>query len=930
MNPANRHLPAAEDAGRLHERGDSLATIEEVLACASVGSGAVLALVGESGLGKTTLLELAITRARARGFAIGAARGDSAESSLPFGLLQQAASSLGDSGRFADLAASSPAEPNARRFYATTTWLHQRAAEHPLLLAIDDLHWADPDSLALIGFLCRRVEQLPVALVLTSRPWPQEASELLGRLHGSGTAHLEVLTPLSHRAAASVLKERLGGTPEPATAQQAWSLCAGNPLLLEQVAHAVREGTPIPEGSSAALRARFLLGRFAGVPANAYRYAQMASVFGTDFRLSVLPSAAELTESQADTALTALSHSGLVSGERPGWAKFCHPLLCQAIYDDIAPPLRAHLHARAFEALLAVDAAAGESASHALRAGLAGDRRAVAVLSRAGRDAVRAGATASGRTHLVGAVELAGEAADPTLLLSLAEAYMSTGDLTGADKLGGEVLAVADLDRATSIQAHWVVARAAMFLGREARAWEHFQTGAELACESNPDLAANVLLYAAMMWWMSRGPRRCLEAAARARELAQSSQVRREAAAVWAQAALMMSEPGGLDALKSAGRLTAGSATRALPDFLISGAPLLAWLLGARMVERFDQAQPAFAVGHAAAERAGSPLVMGLCLVAHADTLTRLGRLTEALELLDRADRLADFSLAIGPWAAVGRAYVLLEQGRPAQSRAQCTAVERVLAALPDRFPLLALWVWRILADLHLAEGDVAEACELLERLEDRARVSGIVEPCVVPWHAVAVRANLAAGRFDKVARLADALEQSVSTLPCRWPRAVAVGARALVAEHGGDRSAARQHFEGALVLLEHAPLPLAGAELRLAFGAFLRRGGERQAARAMLRSALQAAQSAGAGRWQAAAEQELRVAGARRRGVSEGLTVQEQRVAALAAEGLSNKELAARLSITPKTVSNHLEHIYQKLGIHGRRELMRKPADLR
>ncbi len=919
---------SATPRSTLHEREGALLAVEEVLRRSAEGHGAVLGLLGEAGLGKTTLLERACSDAREQGFRVALARGEAAESALPFGLLQQAASSLGDSARFADLAASSPAEPGARRFYATTKWLEQHA-EEPLLLAIDDLHWADADSLALVGFLCRRVAGLPVACVVTSRPWPPEAAAMLGALHGDGRAHLESLKPLSDGASSRLMAEALGAAPEERIAHQAWSLSAGNPLLLEQVAHAIQEGTPIPEGSSARLRERFLVGRFTtAVPDSALRYAQMASVFGPNFRLSVVPRAAELTDQQADSALSALSTSGLLLGGRPGWGRFAHPMLCQAIYDDISPALRPRQHAKAFAALVAVDVPAAEAASHAVRAGLAGDASAVAVLTTAGREALRAGATASGRAHLTAAVELAGAAATPDLLLSVSQARMADGDLEGAAELGARVLEVPGVDRATSVQAHWSLGRAAMFAGHDTRGEEHFQAAADLASDADPDLAAQVLLDGAMMWWMAQGPRASIEVARQARGLAQSARAAGEAAAVWAQAALMSADPGGMRALESAGGLTAESTGQAVPDFLISGGPLLAFLFGCKIVERFDQAENAFAVSRSGAERVGSPLAIGLCLVTHADTLTRLGRLDEALALLDRAGQLADFSVLVGPWAAIGRAHVLLELGRSSESRTQCATVDGILAAVPGRFPLLRLWLWRIVADLQLAEGDVTGACALLERVEALAGESGIVEPCVVPWHALAVRANLAAGRIEEVSRLAAQLETSTSGLPCRSPRAVAAGARALVAEREGDRRAAREQFEVAVSQLQHTPMPLARSELLLSYGSFLRRGGERQEARAKLKCALEAAVSAGGGRWQAAAEQELRVAGGRRRPAATRLTAQEQRVAALATEGLSNKQLAARLGITPKTVSNHLEHIYQKLDIHSRRELMTAPVE--
>jgi DNA-binding CsgD family transcriptional regulator len=926
-----RYLAHDHDVGRggeLRERDGARARIEEVLSSARGGGGTVLGLIGEAGLGKTSLLEEAIERGRALGFRVALARGDSAESSLPFGLLHQAAVELGGADRFERLAAGTAGEAHARRFYATARWLDAQAAS-PLLLAIDDLHWADPDSLELIAFLCRRVAGLPVAFVVTLRPWPQQAADTLAALDGGGHARLETLAALSVEAGAAMLEELLGSPVAPGVAGRAWSLSAGNPLLLEQIAHGLRRGDGLPAGSSAAAREHLLLPRFAGMPAEALRYARSACVFGTRFRLGVMAAAADLGSGQADAALAALTQGGLIQTGGPGWGEFRHPMFRQAIYDDIPEPVRERLHARAFDALLAAAVAPAEIAPHATRAGLTGDPRAVDVLTRAGRDAMGAGATASGRTQLAAALELAGAGAEPRLLLSVAESRMVSGDLDGARELGDRVLAAPGAAPAMPVRAHWLLARTAFFGGGEAAAEEHFRA-AGAAAGDDRELAVSVLLDAASVRWMTRGPAACLAVAGEARELAHGTALSDEAAAVWAQAALMAGDAGGLDALDSAAGLLERASPVDPPDFLFSGGPLLAYLYGVKVVERFDDALRAFAVSHAAAERAGSPLAIGLCLVTHADTLTRLGRPSEALDMLDRAVRVADFSVAVGPWAAIGRAHVLLEMGRLRESREQCAGVAALLAALPDRLPLLRLWLWRIEADLQLAGGDVEGSCAMVERIEDLGRRAGIVEPCVVPWHGLAIRANHAAGRFAELERHAAQLEALTRDMPCQAPRAVAATARALVAEQAGDRGTARAHFERALAHQSHAPMPIARAEILLAYGGFLRRAGGRREAGEILNDALQTAEQAGALRWRAAIQEELRVAGGRGRAerARVALTPQEERVVALVSEGLSNKEVAARLSITAKTVSNHLEHIYRKLGIHSRRELMKVARD--
>src|SRR5207302_1785089 len=141
------------------------------------GSGGSLFVVGEAGLGKTLVLDRAREQA-ASGFQIALARGDAMETSLPFGLLGQALDALGAHDVLApDTRPAAGTTTRPARFYRTLRWL-QSAAGTPLLFALDDLHWADPDSLALLSFLCRRIASLPVVVIGTLRPWPPAAREV--------------------------------------------------------------------------------------------------------------------------------------------------------------------------------------------------------------------------------------------------------------------------------------------------------------------------------------------------------------------------------------------------------------------------------------------------------------------------------------------------------------------------------------------------------------------------------------------------------------------------------------------------------------------------------------------------------------------------------------------------------------------------------
>ena len=199
------------------ERDAVLAAVGGLMGEALEGRGGALFVVGEAGLGKTTVLEHAVTAARDR-FKVGIGRADVAEAALPFGLISQALEALlGGSAVPADSAERSAAPAPADYFYAVLTRLRRAAAE-PLFLALDDAHWADPDSLTLLRLICRRVASLPVAVLVTARPWPPEAMRAGEELAAQQLAVVQQLVPLSPAAARSILSQR-AGTPDPATGE---------------------------------------------------------------------------------------------------------------------------------------------------------------------------------------------------------------------------------------------------------------------------------------------------------------------------------------------------------------------------------------------------------------------------------------------------------------------------------------------------------------------------------------------------------------------------------------------------------------------------------------------------------------------------------------------------------------------------------------
>src|SRR5438067_262581 len=411
---------------QIWEREGALQAIDGLVSEALSGRGRSLFIVGEAGLGKTTMVEHARAGSGGR-FKVSIGRGDAAESSLPFGIIDQALRGLGFRSPGQTRTGRRPAmQARAARLYAALQFLE--ALPSPTLLLLDDLHWADDDSLALLAFLCRRISNLPIALIGTLRPWPQSALDTVGPLTDDGEATVEQLLPLSDAGAADMLSDRAGGKISPSSARRAARLAAGNPLLLEEVATSVRRGGDLPESGvdMAATRAALLRARFIGASAEERRYAQAAGVLGSRFRPGIATAMAALTPAEGDRALEALSRGGLFKSDAPGWLQFAHPLLRQTVYDELPPPMRGGWHAAAFRLLVSGGADPAEAAEHAARAGVIGDPEAVAVLAQAGRTAMREGAIARAKQWLLAAVDVAGSRAEPDVLMDLAEVQLDT------------------------------------------------------------------------------------------------------------------------------------------------------------------------------------------------------------------------------------------------------------------------------------------------------------------------------------------------------------------------------------------------------------------------------------------------------------------------------------------------------------------------
>jgi predicted ATPase len=285
---------------QLLERREPLRAIQQVLHRARTGRGAALFVVGEAGLGKTSLLECAVKQARDV-FQIGMGRGDVVEAALPFGVLEQALDPLlterSETGLF-----PAAGDVSAAACFWTVLRKLREIAVRPLLVALDDLQWADPDSLALLHLLCRRLSTLPIALVGTARACPNGAFRMIEDLEASDLAEFERLAPLSPAAAATVFREHSQATRSEVEIAHALELSAGNPLLLKLLSQ-TSGSQPLVQVGRPDADSQFLLARFLGIGDAERRYVRAASVLGNRFRTPVATEIAGDEHVRADDLL---------------------------------------------------------------------------------------------------------------------------------------------------------------------------------------------------------------------------------------------------------------------------------------------------------------------------------------------------------------------------------------------------------------------------------------------------------------------------------------------------------------------------------------------------------------------------------------------------------------------------------------------------
>ena len=913
--PAQRSAPIiGRDAGLARLRG---------LVSPVPRSSQVLLVTGEAGIGKTVLLADAAERARLAGMLVLPVTGRESESRLAFAGLHQLlrpvlSSVAGLPGRQAQAlswALGLSADPGAPdpllTGAAVLTLLSDLSERSPVLVVADDAHWLDRSSLDALSFAGSRLDAERVLLLVGAR----------GQVppHGFDRGFPELrLGPLS-AADAGLLLDGQQRAPRGRARAQVLAQAAGNPMALIELAKVIAddpaasrrwaaEPLPVTDRLSAVMHSRF-----AALPEQTQAALLLAAVAdGPDLR-----AAATAASWPGALTLEPAEQLGLIKIDRSG-LRFSHPLVRSAIYHAAPFAQRAAAHRRLASAL---SDQPDRRAWHLAAAALHPDEEVAGLLEATATQAQRRGGAAAAALAMERAADLSPDPEDQARrLVAAASAAVPTGQGDWVQDLATRALAVT-ADPGLRLAARRDVGWALAWSGRRSAALPALISVAEEASRDQPALAWDALGSAATVAYQSG--------------MAASRQVVSRTLALLERQGPPPAGPAlGIDvnALRLWIRASAdpvGSRSALLPHLRkIAASPIeepslwriasTAWLL--------DESDLAIALLQDAMQRLRAPGVQGtsggsLTVLgwAYIDT----GRWDEALDVAAEAASMAEASQMeiVAASADVIIATVLALRADSGEARRHAA---RALATVdPAECGLVAARARRALGLAALADGSYLQAFTQLR---------GLFHEDGTPLHNYASYLGVAdiaaaAVRADRRMEGREVIEHALS----RLDGGASVRLRQLIARARGILASpdeAGAHFDEALCDPDGDQWPFERAQLRLDYAEWLRRRRRINDAKPVLNEALGTFRQLSARSWSQRAEAELRACGvavtdtAASRDALGELTPQQRQIVLLASRGLTNREIADRVFLSPRTVSSHLYRSFPKLGVADRHQL--------
>lgn len=879
-----------------------------ITSVARTGSGALTLIRGEPGIGKTTLLAEAVAGARAAGFSVGLGKADELHHIVPLSSLA-ACILRGDQPLL-----SGDAFVDLERNHDQRIWLVERLAEAiearagsvPMLIALDDVQWADPLSRFALKQLPARLRTSPVLWMLTGRQGPDgPAEEIVAAAAEELPTVTMQLSPLSGSAIGQLASDTLGAAVDERV-RDLLDGAGGNPFLAVEMLAGLRandgSGEIVPPGLVVGVR-----GRLRSLRPGTLRFLQMGAVLGRRFGFHDAAALCGQPSASLIGALEEVVAAGLLDDDGDHLA-FRHDLLRQAVYVGIPPSARKALHREAANRLVSVGHKPIDAVSHILRGALPGDEEAVALLLRAADDAlpVTPGLAADLVTRALELVPSArplrfvvGEQA----IVCLTRAGRSREALSTGDRL---LASRPSLEAFSRLQAALGGTLWNMDLADELR--RRAETALAVGGAA-PEIGARLAALRALA--LSRG--HDLVAAREAGEDALRAAIEigdREAHVLalsgLGEVALNAGEPA-----IALGRFTALSAVDSafLPEEIVAYQHLDDFESGERLLLR-------------AAEHADSPR-QAMLLWAQAQQHLGLGRLDDAESDFVTMERLEDdVQVPVQQVNArvIRSRMALLRGSRDAALQHLASAQER-LAAKPNPGNTAAV---RFLEAVHAeADGDIGFAIGKIKQVQEEGLF--MRWRLLRTWVDSAVRMALRGADHTLAADLAAQAEAHARRNPA-VPTAAGIAAQV----HGlvnGDLAMLERSVE----LLKASPRPLVRAAAHADLGqALLVAGRKRRAVEALTQAHGTFAES-GAHAAAARVQRLLDGVGAGNRGAAtpqrpvqgwEALTASEMKVARLVAEGHTNRSVADLLTVSPHTVNTHLTSAFRKLSVNSRVQL--------
>lgn len=904
--------------------GFEAGVVDEFLSSAS-GEPEALLIDGEAGIGKTTLWLTATDRARVLGYQVLSARMAAAESSLAYGVLADLLDEV-DESTWAALpgpqrvamdrillrvkATDSITDPRtvAAGFLSVIEVL---AARGPVVLAFDDLQWLDVSSQHVVALAARRLTG-PVRMLATVRVDPDTDTD-------SNTSWLQLprvdalarlrLRPMGMGALHAMISERQGRSLARPAIKRIHEISGGNPFYALELARAIGDST-LFHGTLPNTLAELVAARLGGLQAGVSE-ALLAIACLPAPTIDLVARATVSNGARVAQLLGDAEDNGIVAidGQR---IRFTHPLLREGVYTLATPARR-----RATHRLLAAIVDQPElRARHLAFAATTGDDATMTSLDAAAEAARSRGAPAAAAELVDLAINLGGDT--PRRRLQAASHHFGDGDAKRARRLLEEVIDV--------LEPGVLRAEAARLLGFVHLFGDSFLEAARVLeaalDEAGDDAGLRTELLVTLSYarynagQFGRATRRIDEAIALAERLGQPILLSQ---ALGLRVILGFLRGDGLDRIRldRAQRFEDVDATMPMAFRpRMQNAMLLAWTghldhahdemtnIRRRCIERGEENELIFVAIHAA------------LLEIWRGNFTDVGLIAE--DTSERARYLGgDVPLFV---ATTIRAALATYAGRVDEARRETATA--LAASQRCGANLLVVWTLTTLGFLELSLGNheaaLTATAPLLARLDAAPRATEIVAAAFVP-DAVEAMVNL--GRFDEAERLADVLADNGNRLDRAWMIAVGARCRAMVLAARGETDGALLAVRLAQNECDRLPMPFEYARTQLLLGQIERRHRRKDAAAVAFTRALRTFEELGVPMWadRARAELDRNHTGPRRKSV---LTPSEQRVAELAAAGKTNRDVAAALFISPKTVEANLARIYRKLDIKSRAEL--------